>query len=257
MKILEKCYNGPKRIDPKLLTPEKEQEWLRNFEVRPVLQENAVRRLHSTEVHEGEGHGDSKAKTQRRSEFSIYQIYKIMEVTRADLSDVQELAETFSQLGIVDLVNIQTNKITLALPPPKGSTSSNDPPQDQVMRESADFYTNVIPTFVGTKLKENLERNPKRVPENTPWGRTMLQTLHSYGAILNLDIIDFQNTEKLIDKWVAAIKIAATTLELDKENFIKLVELSLEGSVKIRCDNTPEDTKASILAGDLKGAIAD
>ena len=61
----------------------------------------------------------------------------------------------------------------------------------------------------------------------------------------------------MIDEWVAAIKIAATTLELDKENFIKLVELSLEGSVKIGWDNTPEDTKASILAGDSKCAIAD
>ena len=61
----------------------------------------------------------------------------------------------------------------------------------------------------------------------------------------------------MIDEWVAAIKIAATTLELDKENFIKLVELSLEGSVKIGWDNTPEDTKASIFVGDSKGAIAD
>ncbi|KAK4381541.1 movement protein [Sesamum angolense] len=63
--------------------------------------------------------------------------------------------------------------------------------------------------------------------------------------------------EKLIDEWVAAIKIAATTLELDKENFIKLVELSLEGSVKIGWDNTPADTKASILARDSKSEIAD
>ncbi|KAL2252704.1 UNVERIFIED_CONTAM: hypothetical protein Sindi_0065100 [Sesamum indicum] len=85
----------------------------------------------------------------------------------------------------------------------------------------------------------------------------MLQPLHSYGAILNLDIIDFRNIKKLIDELVAAIKIAATTLELDKENFIKLVELSLEGSVKIGWDNISEDTKASILAGDSKGAIAD
>ncbi|KAL2250180.1 UNVERIFIED_CONTAM: movement protein [Sesamum indicum] len=85
----------------------------------------------------------------------------------------------------------------------------------------------------------------------------MLQPLHPYGAILNLDIINFRNTEKLIDEWVAAIKIATTTLELDIENFIKLVELSLEGSIKIGWDNTPEDTKASILAGDSKGAIAD
>ncbi|KAK4397335.1 Enzymatic polyprotein [Sesamum angolense] len=85
----------------------------------------------------------------------------------------------------------------------------------------------------------------------------MLQPLHPYGAVLNLDVIDFRNMEKLIDEWVAAIKITATTLELDKENFIKLVELSLEGFVKIGWDNTPADTKASILARDSKSAIAD
>ncbi|KAL2225740.1 UNVERIFIED_CONTAM: hypothetical protein Sindi_2949000, partial [Sesamum indicum] len=51
MEILDKCDNGPKRIDPKLLKPEEKQEWLRNFEVRQVLPRNAVRRLHSTEVH--------------------------------------------------------------------------------------------------------------------------------------------------------------------------------------------------------------
>ncbi|KAL0463447.1 UNVERIFIED_CONTAM: hypothetical protein Slati_0232300 [Sesamum latifolium] len=100
-------------------------------------------------------------------------------------------------------------------------------------------------------------RNPRRLPEHTPWARTMLQPLHPYGTILNLDIIDFRNTEKLIDEWVAALKIAATTLELDRENFIRLVELSLEGSVKIGWDNTPEDTKANILAGDLKSAITE
>ncbi|KAL0307356.1 UNVERIFIED_CONTAM: movement protein [Sesamum angustifolium] len=125
------------------------------------------------------------------------------------------------------------------------------------MRESADFHTNATPTFVGTRLRENPGRNPRRAPENTPWAKTMLQPLHPYSAVLNLDVIDFRNMEKLIDEWVAAIKIAATTLELDKENFIKLVELSLEGSVKIGWDNTPADTKASILAGDSKSAIAD
>ncbi|KAL0451789.1 UNVERIFIED_CONTAM: hypothetical protein Slati_1157000 [Sesamum latifolium] len=61
----------------------------------------------------------------------------------------------------------------------------------------------------------------------------------------------------LIDEWVVAIKIAATTLELDKENFIKLVGLNLEGSVKIEWDNTLEDTKTNILARDSKTAIAD
>ncbi|KAL0358337.1 UNVERIFIED_CONTAM: hypothetical protein Sangu_0683100 [Sesamum angustifolium] len=125
------------------------------------------------------------------------------------------------------------------------------------MRESADFHTNATLTFVGTRLRENPGRNPRRAPENTPWARTMLQPLHPYGAVLNLDVIDFRNIEKLIDEWVAAIKIATTTLELDKENFIKLVELSLEGSVKIGWDNTPADTKASNLARDSKSAIAD
>ncbi|KAL0448997.1 UNVERIFIED_CONTAM: hypothetical protein Slati_1456100 [Sesamum latifolium] len=85
----------------------------------------------------------------------------------------------------------------------------------------------------------------------------MLQPLHPYGTILNLDIIDFRNIKKLIDEWVATLKIAATTLELDRENFIRLVELSLEGSVKIGWDNTPEDTNANIFAGDSKSAIAE
>ncbi|KAL2240144.1 UNVERIFIED_CONTAM: hypothetical protein Sindi_0655600 [Sesamum indicum] len=93
------------------------------------------------------------------------------------------------------------------------------------MRESADLHTNATPTFVGTRLKENPGRNPKKEPENTPW--------------------------------VATIKIATTTLEFDKENFIKLVELSLEGFVKIGWGNIPEDTKASILARDPKGTIVD
>ncbi|KAL2248425.1 UNVERIFIED_CONTAM: hypothetical protein Sindi_2694800, partial [Sesamum indicum] len=51
MEILDKCDTGPKRIDLKLLTLEEKQEWLRNFEVRQVLPGNAVRRLHSIEVH--------------------------------------------------------------------------------------------------------------------------------------------------------------------------------------------------------------
>ncbi|KAL0461258.1 UNVERIFIED_CONTAM: hypothetical protein Slati_0013400 [Sesamum latifolium] len=172
-----------------------------------------------------------------------------MEVTRADLSDLQELAESFSQLGIVELVNVQTNEITPTLPSPERSTGSNDPSQDHPMRESTDFHTNATPTFVGTRFKENPGRNPRRVPEHTPWARTMLQPLHPYGTILNLDIIDFRNTEKLIDEWVAALKIAATTLELDRENFIRLVELSLEGSVKIGWDNTQKIPNPISLSG--------
>ncbi|KAL0331715.1 UNVERIFIED_CONTAM: hypothetical protein Sangu_1717000 [Sesamum angustifolium] len=51
--------------------------------------------------------------------------------------------------------------------------------------------------------------------------------------------------------------MARTTLELDKENFIKLVELSLVGSVKIEWDNTSKDTKANILVRYSKSTIAE
>ncbi|KAL0437682.1 UNVERIFIED_CONTAM: hypothetical protein Sradi_0476100 [Sesamum radiatum] len=85
----------------------------------------------------------------------------------------------------------------------------------------------------------------------------MPQPLHPYGTILNLDIIDFRNIEKLIDEWIAALKIAGTTLKLERKSFIRLVELSLEDSMKIGWDNILEDTKANILAGDSKSAIAE
>ncbi|KAL0392873.1 UNVERIFIED_CONTAM: hypothetical protein Sradi_2510100 [Sesamum radiatum] len=97
-----------------------------------------------------------------------------MEVTRADLSDLPELAKSFSHNEIVELVNVQINEVTPALPPPKGSTCSNEPPQDHPMRESANFHTNMTLTFVGTRLRENLEKSPRRALENTPWVRTML-----------------------------------------------------------------------------------
>ncbi|KAL2236632.1 UNVERIFIED_CONTAM: hypothetical protein Sindi_0854900 [Sesamum indicum] len=129
-------------------------------------------------------------------------------------------------------VNIQTNKMTLALPPLEENRVCNDLPQDHPIRESINFHTNVTPTFVGTRLRENQGRNPRKAPEHMPWA-SMLQPLHRYGAVLNLDVIDFQNIKKLINEWVAAIKIAVTTLQVDKENFIKLVELSLGGSMNI------------------------
>ncbi|KAK4386094.1 movement protein [Sesamum angolense] len=111
------------------------------------------------------------------------------------------------------------------------------------MRESSDFHTNATPTFVGTKLRENPKRNPGRALENRLGQGTMLQPLYPYGAILNLDVIDFRNIEKLINEWVVATNIVTTALELDKENFIKLVELSLEGSLKIGWDNTQQILK--------------
>ncbi|KAL0281825.1 UNVERIFIED_CONTAM: hypothetical protein Sradi_7282900 [Sesamum radiatum] len=116
-----------------------------------------------------------------------------------------------------------------------------------------------IEVSVNEKAKKSREphKHYKRMLENKPWARTMLQPLHPYDVILNLDVIDFRNTEKLRDEWVAALKIATTTLDLIKENFSKLVELNLEGSVKIGWDNIPVNTKSIILVVDPKSAIAD
>lgn len=61
----------------------------------------------------------------------------------------------------------------------------------------------------------------------------MLEPLHPYYIFLNLDIIDYSKVETLIDEWITYMKIAATTLELDKENFVRLLELSMEGSIKV------------------------
>ncbi|KAL2237555.1 UNVERIFIED_CONTAM: hypothetical protein Sindi_0947200 [Sesamum indicum] len=203
MEILNKCDNGPKRIDPKLLTPEEKQEWLRNFEVRQVLPGNAVSRLHSTEVH-------GRIPARRNGTESLRQ--KVDEILKI-LPDLHK--------GLTDL------RIEI------------------------------------TDLKKNQRENPETSRSRQERIRDALGTvplLHQKGKAT--EIPKPKSREDLIiasirDEWVAAIKIAATTLELDKENFIKLVELSLEGSVKIGWDNTPEDTKASILAGDSKGAIVD
>ncbi|KAL0434735.1 UNVERIFIED_CONTAM: hypothetical protein Sradi_0181400 [Sesamum radiatum] len=90
-----------------------------------------------------------------------------MEVARADPSDLHELAKSFFQLGIVELVNVQTNEITPTLPPPEGSTGSNDPSQDHSMREGTDFHANATPAFVETRFKENPGRNPRRARKYT------------------------------------------------------------------------------------------
>lgn len=133
-------------------------------------------------------------------------------------------------MGIVNLVNVQPNKILQLSTKAEEveSTITLDHLQDVYMREESYFNINVDPTFVATRfpLRENQERTRMRVPDNTYWARTMLEPLYPYDISLNLDIIDFHNVETLVDEWIANMKITATTLELDKENFVCLLELS-------------------------------
>ncbi|KAL2243793.1 UNVERIFIED_CONTAM: hypothetical protein Sindi_0497300 [Sesamum indicum] len=86
MESFDKCYNGPKRIDPNLLTPKEECEWLRDFEVRQVLPGDAVRRLHSTEVH---GRIPAKRSGTETLDQKVEEILKIFSDLHKDLTDLK------------------------------------------------------------------------------------------------------------------------------------------------------------------------
>ncbi|KAL2232426.1 UNVERIFIED_CONTAM: hypothetical protein Sindi_1422600 [Sesamum indicum] len=144
---------------------------------------------------------------------TIYQIYK-------------ELAESFSQLEIVDLVNIQTNEITPALPP---------------RREAK---------------RKSRKKSKKSVGEYT-LGKDHAPALTFIWRYTKPGHYRFSKYRE-IDRRMGCNNQDSNNYPRAQQNkFIKLVELSLEVSVKIGWDNTPEDTKASILVGDSKGAIAD
>lgn len=65
-----------------------------------------------------------------------------------------------------------------------------------------------------------------------------------------------KNREILIDDWASAMRIAAGTLGLEKEGFILLLEMSLEGSVKISWDMTSPEIRRDVLSGEsLKGIV--
>ncbi|KAL0325278.1 UNVERIFIED_CONTAM: hypothetical protein Sradi_5097100 [Sesamum radiatum] len=92
----------------------------------------------------------------------------------------------------------------------------------------ADYpHANAIPrpqNVVEKPEPERIREKYHKSTKNTNLGENDgFQPLHPSRAGTKPDVNDFRNMEKLIDEWVAAIKIAATTLELDKENFIKLV----------------------------------
>ena len=173
-----------------------------------------------------------------------------MNISRADLSDLQELAESFSQLGIMDLVNVKANETLHTNPGIEEVESSNT---TQVVQND-DYQTRA---YVTRDINTNIKRSTKTAPNDSPWAKTMSQPINPYGNNLNLDVIDFRNIEDLITEWVSSMKIAVSTLDLDKNNFIKLIELSLIGSAKYAWNQVTDDVKAGIYEGDSKSTIAD
>ena len=173
-----------------------------------------------------------------------------MNISRADLSDLQELAESFSQLGIMDLVNVKENETLHTNPGTEEAESSNTTQAVQ----NDDFQTEA---YVVHGVYKNNAKNPRTAPRDSPVAKTMSQPINPYGIILDLDVIDFRNMEDLINEWVSSMKIAVSTLDLDKNNFIKLIELSLVGSAKYAWNQVTDEMKAGVYEGDSKSTIAD
>ena len=92
---------------------------------------------------------------------------------------------------------------TAQIPPTAESTGSN---QDTHMPHTADFTagegSRAIPSAQPRSRRSQLPL------QQTPYGKTILEPIHSYGVMLNLDVLDIVNREELIEKWASFSKIA-------------------------------------------------
>ncbi|KZV53652.1 hypothetical protein F511_39723 [Dorcoceras hygrometricum] len=59
--------------------------------------------------------------------------------------------------------------------------------------------------------QETVKEETNTTPLNIVW-KDVLEQLHPYRIILNLDVLDFKNREHLIDDWTSAMRIIAETL---------------------------------------------
>ncbi|KAH6805293.1 hypothetical protein C2S51_030124 [Perilla frutescens var. frutescens] len=136
---------------------------------------------------------------------------------RIRLEDLQELAESFANMKMVDL-KMNTGDRALI---PRGYHQDFHV-GDQHRRERPNMNN-----LTGTRVR-------KQIPKfrDTPLGRTSLDPIHPYGLMLNIDDIDFNDIDMIIDDWSSSMRIAAGMLDLEKEGFIKLLEMSLLGVAK-------------------------
>ncbi|KAL2244213.1 UNVERIFIED_CONTAM: hypothetical protein Sindi_0539300 [Sesamum indicum] len=125
------------------------------------------------------------------------------------------------------------------------------------MRESVDFHTNATPTFVGTRLREDPGWNPEECLK-IHLGKDNVLSLASIKHYTQPGYYPLSKHPK-VDRQVGCSyeDNHHTGAQLDKKNFIRLLELSLEGYVKVGWHNNSEDTKANILAEESKCAIAE
>ncbi|KAL8467772.1 hypothetical protein ACS0TY_031130 [Phlomoides rotata] len=179
-----------------------------------------------------------------------------MEFSRVEMADLQELSESFSNLEIVDLVNVRANETqeqASATAEPEASTSSNNP------AGSDNPAGNKGPAYIYPPVPKMRHRTYDAYfgPKTSPKEKMFLEPIQPYGVALNLDVPDFRNLEELIDKWMASMKIAGTILEYDKKDFIGLIELSLTGSIKIGWEGAPPEIKEKVLSGNSRTDIVD
>ncbi|KAL8511490.1 hypothetical protein ACS0TY_018043 [Phlomoides rotata] len=116
-----------------------------------------------------------------------------MEFSRVDLSDLQDLDESFSNLEIVDLVNVRAKNIGEVETQNPASTITDASSSNIPMGNPGVNY------MAATPQRGNRAHDPFYRLTNSPWGKTVLEPIKPYSVMLNLDTPDFRNLEKLID----------------------------------------------------------
>ncbi|KZV21458.1 hypothetical protein F511_15609 [Dorcoceras hygrometricum] len=102
------------------------------------------------------------------------------------------------------------------LEPQRSSVGSYDENKGETQNDSG---WRIIPSSRSTSRRRQIPLH------KTPHGKTVLESIHPYGVMLNLHVLDFKKREDLIDDWISAMRIAAGTLDLNKEGFIKLLKM--------------------------------
>ena len=150
------------------------------------------------------------------------------EPVRVSLEDLQGLAESFANLNVVDLKMNPEVK-----PEEEAEASEQRRRHTEGFRAGARFDEEHRRAADDAAMLGRRTRMKRPKLQDTPVGKATLEPLHPYGVMLDIDEVDFKDIEGLIDEWNSAMRIAAATLELEKDSFVKILETSLAGVVKM------------------------
>ncbi|KAL8554540.1 hypothetical protein ACS0TY_002652 [Phlomoides rotata] len=143
----------------------------------------------------------------KKNSSSLSEMSKI-KFSRVELSDLQEFSESFSNLEIINLVNVRANNVgetetqnlASTIIEPEASTSSNAPARNPGGTGNPDATFIYAPESRTRGRARDSFYGPKKSPWGGGGGGTLLEPIQPYGTLLNLDVLDFRNIEKFIDE---------------------------------------------------------